>query len=170
MTALESHLSSKSRFFRSHPSSSDAFTLTLCALLLSLTPLAGQQPAPENAPPSDAPLRHDATPSGELSPALSSSEIAQGAMLLHFTHADGGLLLKGSGRGVFEIAGADHIWFPAEAHLVNGVVVVSTSLVQQPTAVRYTWSSLAAATLFNSTGVPAAPFRTDEKPVSLHRN
>ncbi len=66
-------------------------------------------------------------------------------MLLHFAHAQGGLLLKSPGRGAFEIAGADHIWFPAEAHLVNGVVVVSTSLVQQPTAVRYTWSSLADA-------------------------
>ena len=83
-------------------------------------------------------------------------------MLLHFTHADGGLVLKSPGRGAFEIAGVDHIWFPAEAHLVNGVVVVSTSLVQQPTAVRYTWSSLAAATLFNSAGLPAAPFRTDK--------
>ena len=69
-------------------------------------------------------------------PALTSTEIAQGAMLLHFRSADNGLLLKGSGRGVFEIAGADHIWFPAEAHPVNGVVVVSTSLVQMPTAVR----------------------------------
>jgi sialate O-acetylesterase len=92
---------------------------------------------------------------------LSSTEIAQGAMLLHFSQDDGGLVLKGSGRGKFEIAGADHIWFPAEAHLVSGVVVVSTSLVQQPTAVRYTWSSIATAALFNRAGVPAAPFHTD---------
>ena len=99
---------------------------------------------------------------GAQGPVLSSTEIAQGAMLLHFGNAEGGLLLKSSGRGAFEIAGADRIWFPAEAHLVNGVVVVSTSLVQQPTAVRYTWSSLAAATLFNSAGLPAAPFRTDK--------
>jgi sialate O-acetylesterase len=69
---------------------------------------------------------------------------------------------KIEGRGAFEIAGADHTWFPADAHLVNGVVVVSTSLVQQPTAVRYKWSTSAAATLFNSAGRPAAPFRTDE--------
>lgn len=99
---------------------------------------------------------------GAQGPVLSSTEIAQGAMLLHFSQADGGLLLKGSGRGTFEIAGADHMWFPADAHFVNGVVVVSTSLVQQPTAVRYTWSSLAAATLFNQAGMPAAPFHTDK--------
>jgi hypothetical protein len=40
--------------------------------------------------------------------------------------------------------------------------VVSTSLVQQPTAARYTWSSLAAAVLFDSAGLAAAPFRTDK--------
>jgi sialate O-acetylesterase len=135
---------------------------TLCALLLTLTPLAAQQPAPANNDPSPSPPEYHGAPAGARGPVLSTPEIAQGAMLLHFTHADGGLLLKGSGRGAFELAGVDHIWFPAEAHLVNGVVVVSTSLVPQPTAVRYTWSSLAAATLFNNAGLPAAPFRTDK--------
>lgn len=101
-------------------------------------------------------------PVGDEGPELTSSEIAKGAILLHFTRADGGLHLKHSVRSDFEIAGADHIWFPADAHLVNGVVVVSTSLVQQPMAVRYTWSTLATAALFNGVGLPAAPFRTDE--------
>ena len=125
-------------------------TRTLSAWLLSLVPLA----APANVHATHAP----ADPQGSV---LSSSEIVRGAMLLHFAHADGGLLLKRSGRGAFEIAGADHLWFPAEAHLVNGAVVVSTSLVQQPTAVRYNWSGLAAAALFNSVGLPVAPFHTD---------
>ena len=157
MTALQSH-----RSFRSHRSTRDGIPLTLCALLLSLTPLAAQQPAPANVDPFPAPREYQGARAGAQGPVLSSTEIAQGAMLLHFANAEGGLLLKSSGRGAFEIAGADRIWFPAEAHLVNGVVVVSTSLVQQPTAVRYTWSSLAAATLFNSAGLPAAPFRTDK--------
>jgi hypothetical protein len=162
MTTLQSHRASISRRFRSHRSTRARFTPTLCALLLSLTPLFAQQPAPANPDPSPAPPQHQGALAGGQGPVLSSTEIAQGAMLLHFTHADGGLLLKGSGRGAFEIAGADHIWFPAEAHLVNGVVVVSTSLVQQPTDVRYTWSSLAAATLFNRAGEAAAPFRSDK--------
>ncbi len=157
MTALLSH-----RSLRSDRSTRDGFTPTLCALLLSLTPLPAQQPAPANVDPFPAPPEYEGAPVGAQGPVLSSTEIAQGAMLLHFTHAEGGLLLRNSGRGAFEIAGADRIWYPAEAHLVNGVVVVSTSLVQQPTAVRYTWSSLAAATLFNSAGLPAAPFRTDK--------
>lgn len=125
-----------------------------CALLLSLAPLAAQQPS---APPYPQPL-----PTGDQGPALSSFEIAQGAILLHFTHADGGLRIEGAGREAFQIAGVDHIWFPADAHLVNGVVVVSTSLVQRPTAVRYAWQVPAAPKLFNGVGLPAAPFSTDK--------
>ena len=156
MTTLQSR-----RLFRSHPSTRGALTFSLCAFVLSLTPLAGeQQPAPVKTQP--APIDHQKTPVEKQGPVLGSSEVAQGAMLLHFTNAVGGLLLRGSGRGAFEIAGADHVWFPAEAHLVNGVVVVSTSLVQQPKVVRYSWSRLDHATLFNSAGVPAAPFSTDK--------
>jgi hypothetical protein len=162
MTTLQWHRASISRRFRSHRSLRAGFTAGLCALLLSLTSLFAQQPVPANSDASPAAPERQGVPAGGQGPVLSSTEIAQGAMLLHFTHAEGGLVLKGSGRGVFEIAGADHIWFPAEAHLVNGVVVVSTSLVQQPTDVRYAWSSLAAAALFNRAGMPAAPFRTDK--------
>jgi hypothetical protein len=100
----------------------------------------------------------------DASPVLSASEIARGAILLRFTHADGGLILKSPDRGAFRIAGADHVWFPAEAHLVNGTVVVSSSLVQQPSAARYDWSSSADAALTNSAGLPAKPFQTDQPP------
>lgn len=131
------------------------FTPPLCALIFSLTPLVAQLPvATANVEPS-------AAPPDSQGPVLSSSEVARGAILLHFNHAEGGLLLKSPGRGAFKIAGSDHIWFPAEAHLVNGVVVVSTSLVPEPAAVRYDWSRSAAAALFNSAGLPAGPFRTD---------
>jgi hypothetical protein len=157
MTALLSH-----RSFRSHRSTRGGFPIILWSVILSVTPLAAQQPAPANIGASPAPREYQGTTSGALGPVLSSSEIAQGAMLLHFANTEGGLVLKSPGRGAFEIAGADHIWFPAEAHLVNGVVVVSTSLVQQPTAMRYTWSNLAAAKLFNNAGLPAAPFHTDK--------
>ena len=148
------------RSFKSSRLTRERFAPTLCALLLPLTPLLAKQPS--KAHRSNAPIEYQERRVDAQGPVLSSTEIVQGAMLLHFSQADGGLTLKGSGRGAFEIAGADHIWFPAEAHLVNGVVVVSTSLVQLPTAVRYTWSSSAAAVLFNRAGVPAAPFHTDK--------
>ena len=158
MTSQQSKCFSSSQRSRCIP-----FTAAFCALLFSLTPLFAQQPAaPAKADSVDAPVEHSGGQASGQGPELATSEIAQGAMLLHFIHADGGLLLKGPGRGAFEIAGADHVWFPAEAHLVNGVIVVSTSLVQQPTAVRYTWDSLVAAALFNGAGLPAAPFRINK--------
>jgi len=124
-------------------------------LVFLLTPLAAQSlMTTANVDSSDA-------PDDGQGPILSSSEIARGAMLLHFTHAEAGLLLKSPGRGAFQIAGADHVWVAAEAHLVNGVVVVSTSLVPEPTAARYDWSRSGDAALFNSTGFAAKPFRTD---------
>jgi hypothetical protein len=131
------------------------FTPALWVLLVTLTPLAAEPPAASaNVDPS-----HE--PAGSRGPVLSSYEVVQGAILLRFSHAEGGLTLKHAGRGAFEITGSDHVWFPAEAHLVNGAVVVSTSLVQKPVAVRYHWSTAAAAALFNSEGQPAAPISTD---------
>ncbi|UWZ82374.1 hypothetical protein [Occallatibacter riparius] len=130
---------------RSHRSRRVGLTFILCALFVGFTTLFAQQPAP----------------TGDNGPVLASSEIQQGAILLHFTNADGGLVLKSAGRGAFQIAGADRVWFPAEAHLVNNILVVSTSLVQQPTAVRYTWPTAADAVVFNRAGIPAAPFHTD---------
>lgn len=149
--------------FTSHRLSRTRLTSAACVLLLSLAPVAAQQPShlPYSHPFHALAGRH-LLPVASQGPVLSSFEIAQGAILLHFTNAGDGLRLNGSGRNTFQIAGADHNWFPADAHLVNGVVVVSTSLVQQPTAVRYTWQDPAAATLFNSAGFPAAPFHTGE--------
>ena len=87
-------------------------------------------------------LDHEAMASGAL-PQVTWEKIIE-----HIDHA-------------VKVAGADHVWFAAEAHLINGTVVVSSSLVQEPTAARYDWSSADAAALFNSAGFPAKPFRTD---------
>lgn len=73
-------------------------------------------------------------------------------------------MIQGNAPGAFQIAGADHKWIWADAHIVDGVVVVSSSLVQFPTQVRYAWQSNPNATLFNGTGLPASPFRTDDWP------
>ena len=144
------------RAFTAHRAIRAGFTASLGVLLFSLTPLAAQQSiATANVDPPVA-------PADDAGPVLVSSEIARGAMLLHFTNAETGLLLQSPGRGAFKIAGSDHVWFPAEAHLVNGVVVVSTSLVQEPAAAHYDWSRSAEAALFNSAGLPAKPFRTDK--------
>lgn len=94
-------------------------------------------------------------------PTLESLERVAGSIRLHFTHADGGLVVKGDKLEEFSIAGDDRKWFWADARIVGNTVVVSSPSVPNPTQVRYAWQSNPAATLFNGAGLPAVPFRTD---------
>ena len=97
-------------------------------------------------------------------PTLASVEHVPAAIVLHFAHADGGLVVKGDKLEEFEIAGDDHKWYWADAHILGDTVIVSSSQVPNPKEVRYAWQSNPAATLFNGAGLPAAPFRTDNWP------
>ncbi len=97
------------------------------------------------------------------SPTLASWNRVPGAIQLHFAHAPGGLVLKYQPHA-FQIAGADRKWYWADAHGFGDTVIVSTSLVQYPVAVRYDWQSNPPAILFNKAGLPAGPFRTDNWP------
>lgn len=63
----------------------------------------------------------------------------------------------------FEIAGGDKKFYPAQAFIKNGQVVVQHEQVTKPVAVRYNWADDAMeGNLFNKEGLPAEPFRTDE--------
>ena len=60
------------------------------------------------------------------------------------------------------MAGADQKFFYAKASLDNGRVIVSCDQVKQPVAIRYGWADDPSdLNLFNSAGLPANPFRTD---------
>jgi sialate O-acetylesterase len=98
-------------------------------------------------------------------PVLASVDRLPGALRLHFTHADGGLVVKGDALGEFSIAGEDGQWAWAEAKLDGDTVVLSSPAVPHPTAARYAWQSNPQATLFNGAGFPAGPFRTDSYPL-----
>lgn len=63
----------------------------------------------------------------------------------------------------FEIAGSDQKFYPAQAFINNGKVVVRHHAVTTPVAVRYNWADNALeGNLFNKDGFPAEPFRTDQ--------
>jgi sialate O-acetylesterase len=98
-------------------------------------------------------------------PTLESVDRLPDAIRLHFAHADGGLVVKGTKLEEFAIAGDDRKWYWADAHVERGAwVVVSSPSVPNPKQVRYAWQSNPAATLFNGAGLPAGPFRTDNWP------
>jgi sialate O-acetylesterase len=97
-------------------------------------------------------------------PTLQSFERLKGSIRLHFTHTNGGLVVKGDKLAEFAIAGEDRKWAWAEARIEGDTVVVSSPAVPNPKQVRYAWQSNPAATLFNGAGLPAVPFRTDTWP------
>ena len=62
----------------------------------------------------------------------------------------------------FEIAGADRVFYPAQAEIVDGEeVLVISELVSNPVAVRYAWRNWIVGTLFDTNLLPASSFRTD---------
>ena len=62
----------------------------------------------------------------------------------------------------FQIAGADRVWHWADAAIAGKEVVVSCPEVAHPIAVRYAWGANPICNLYNSEGLPAWPFRTDD--------
>jgi sialate O-acetylesterase len=80
-----------------------------------------------------------------------------------FFCTDGGLAVRGGGalRG-FVVAGADGVFYEAQARIVGTEVEVSSPKVARPVAARYAWGDYPAdANLVNGEGLPASPFRTD---------
>lgn len=66
----------------------------------------------------------------------------------------------------FELCGADGRWVFADARIEGDAVSVSSPGVPRPVAVRYGWADNPLCNLENGAGLPAAPFRTDDFPLS----
>jgi sialate O-acetylesterase len=97
-------------------------------------------------------------------PVHAQAQFSAGAATLAFDGGGSALAVRGGGTRVhgFTLAGADRVFHPAEASLVDGRVVVRSDAVKTPVAVRYGWSDNPAdADLINAAGLPASPFRTD---------
>lgn len=65
----------------------------------------------------------------------------------------------------FELAGEDGVFYPAMGIVLwndpRRVLVYKCPQVQKPVAVRYGMKNWSEATLFNSSGIPVSPFRSD---------
>jgi sialate O-acetylesterase len=66
----------------------------------------------------------------------------------------------------FMIAGADGVYHLASAIIDGDSVVLTSADVPAPVTVRYAWAGVPDSTLTDRAGLPAAPFRTDNQPVS----
>jgi sialate O-acetylesterase len=98
-------------------------------------------------------------------PMYKSSKAADSKMLIIFDHAKG-LVAKGGTLKEFQVAGQDKKFVDANAVIIgDNKIEVSSPNVSKPVAVRYGWSNNPEkCNLYNTAGLPASPFRTDDWP------
>ena len=85
------------------------------------------------------------------------------ALEITFNHAEGGLKTHdGKSPGGFAVAGSDRVFHWATARISEGKVIVFSTNVADPIAVRYAWQdNPITANLVNAAGLPADGFRSD---------
>ncbi len=83
-----------------------------------------------------------------------------GRLELHFAFAEGGLYIKGQHTKGFEIAGADKVFFEAQAiAAADDTIRVWNDKVTKPVYCRYAWgNNPEKANVYNREGLPAVPF------------
>jgi len=96
-------------------------------------------------------------------PQLKNFRIKGNQIILQFSNAENGLMIKGNELKYFAIAGADKKFVCAVAVIKGNQIIVSNKLISKPAAVRYAWAdSPVDANLYNREGYPAVTFRTDD--------
>jgi sialate O-acetylesterase len=100
-------------------------------------------------------------------PTLNNYTIKGNEIFLEFNNTGSGLTSTNKYGYLFgfELAGADRKFKYAQALIKNNSVIVYVPDIKQPVAVRYNWADDAGeGNLYNSDGLPAPPFRTDNWP------
>ena len=99
-----------------------------------------------------------------IGPQYKSMKIDKGRAILSFAGVEGeGISVNGEVLG-FEIAGNDHVFYPAKAIKVFPNITqlsVFSDKVTEPVAVRYCFKNFLLGNISNVYGQPLVPFRTD---------
>lgn len=95
-------------------------------------------------------------------PVYKAMEVCGNAVTLTFDYAENGLTSFGKELVNFEVAGADKRFYPAKAILSRESVTVVSEFVKEPLAVRYGFKDFVVGDLYNTEGLPASSFRTDD--------
>ncbi|MEO7977471.1 sialate O-acetylesterase [Flavobacterium sp.] len=95
-------------------------------------------------------------------PMYNHFKIKKNRIQLFFDDVGSGFKKSSENLKEFEIAGADKIFYPADAKIDGKIVFVSSEKVKKPTAVRFAWKPVPEPNLFNAENLPASPFRTDD--------
>lgn len=95
------------------------------------------------------------------SPYYKSQEIKDGSAVLIFIDAANGFTSYDKKIEGFEIAGSDKNFYPAEAKIAGTTIKVQSDKVPHPVSIRYGFKDFDPGNLYNTEGLPVAPFRTD---------
>jgi sialate O-acetylesterase len=96
-------------------------------------------------------------------PLFKSASVNGSTLVITFEHAEGLKTTDGSSPSGFLLAGPDFVWHPATASIKENTVELQAQGVAVPAFVRYAFSGKPAVNLVNGVGLPAFPFRTDDK-------
>ena len=99
---------------------------------------------------------------GYASPLYKSMSVKDSVATLSFDNVANGLTSFSKEMNTFEIAGADKVFYPARAKINGSSVSLSSPKVSAPVAVRYAFKDFVVGDLFNTEGLPASSFRTDD--------
>ena len=102
-------------------------------------------------------------------PMLESISLNGNVVRVTFTHTGNQLQVGGQGSDLvgFSVCGEDKVFHPADARIVDDVVVELTcESVSKPVAVRYGWGEGFEMNLVNDANLPASPFRSDDFPMN----
>lgn len=100
-------------------------------------------------------------------PLYKKMEVKDKKIYVDFQNAERGISPMWTDLQGFEIAGADKVFYPASATIETKTtrLAVWSDKVPEPVAVRYGFKNYAEASIFSISGIPVAPFRTDDWPL-----
>jgi sialate O-acetylesterase len=99
---------------------------------------------------------------GYTSPTLRAIEIVGSIVIVSFNNVPNGITSFNKEITLFEIAGEDREFYPAQVILRRKSVVLSSPDVANPVAVRYAFKDYVEGELFSTEGLPVPSFRTDD--------
>jgi sialate O-acetylesterase len=97
-------------------------------------------------------------------PLLKEMTVEGPVVKLTFNNAPNGLTSFGKELSCFEVAGANKRFVPAKAFITGTGITLMSPDVSEPVAVRYAFRDFIVGDLFNTEGLPASSFRTDDWP------
>jgi sialate O-acetylesterase len=95
------------------------------------------------------------------SPSFNAMEIKGSVVTVSFKQADIGITSYGKEVTLFEVAGEDKRFYPANIVLRRKSLLLSSPKVRHPVAIRYAFRDYVKGEIFSNAGLPLSSFRTD---------